>query len=321
MIELRKDYILDRWSYVAADRGKRPKQFENDKKNEKENVCFFCPGNEKMTPPEIGRVKDGDQWKIRWFANKFPITDEKSSEDISVSGKYYKKGGAFGYHEVIVENADHNMQLASMSAEELSEVFKVYAQRVKELSQRDRIEYVQLFKNNGEEAGTSLAHTHTQIVATNLVPRSIGEEIQATKQHDRCPYCDIILQEENSERFIYSNKDFIVFSPFAPRFNYEAWIFPREHYANMNNLAESEFKNLSDAFHTILSKLSDINAPYNFHLHQSPKNANLHFHFEITPRINKWAGFELATDSYVITTSPEDSAKFYREKQPQTSHQ
>ncbi len=313
MIELRKDYILDRWSYIAADRGKRPKQFENDIKNDKENVCYFCPGNENLTPPEIGRLKDGDNWKIRWFPNKFPITDEDSSENITVSDKYYTKGGAFGYHEIIAENTDHNKQLADLEVNELTEIIKVYALRIKELSRRKNIAYVQLFKNSGEEAGTSLAHTHTQIVATSIVPRLIKDKIQAVKQYDKCPYCDIILKEEKSERFIYSNDDFIVFSPFAPRFNYEAWVFPRKHYLNMENLSENEFRNLSESIKIILSKLGAINAPYNFHLNLSPKNEDLHFHFEITPRMNKWAGFELATDSYVITTSPENSAKFYKE--------
>ncbi|MFZ2970159.1 MAG: HIT domain-containing protein, partial [Minisyncoccia bacterium] len=144
-------------------------------------------------------------------------------------------------------------------------------------------------------------------------PRLIKDKIQAVKQYDKCPYCDIILKEEKSERFIYSNDDFIVFSPFAPRFNYEAWVFPRKHYLNMENLSENEFRNLSESIKIILSKLGAINAPYNFHLNLSPKNEDLHFHFEITPRMNKWAGFELATDSYVITTSPENSAKFYKE--------
>jgi len=69
-MELRKDYILDRWVIIATGRGKRPHEFKteddiyaDDKGPEK---CFFCPGNESMTPPEIGRVKDDKGgWKLR----------------------------------------------------------------------------------------------------------------------------------------------------------------------------------------------------------------------------------------------------------------
>ncbi len=313
MIELRKDYIFDRWSYIAADRGKRPVQFENNNKDSKEKVCYFCPGNENLTPPEIGRIGNGEKWSIRWFPNKFPITEAVLDKIIVTDNSYYTNGSAFGYHEVIAETPDHEKQLAELSIEEFKEVLKVYAVRMKDLESRENIKYVQIFKNHGDDAGTSLIHTHTQITATNIVPKLVKEKIEAIKKYDNCPYCDVIFREEKSERSIYSNDDFIVFCPYAPRFNYEAWIFPKKHYLNITNLSEKEFDSLSISFNKILLKLGKINAPYNFYLHYSPKGENLHFHFEITPRMNKWAGFELATDSYVITTSPEEAARFYRE--------
>lgn len=314
MIELRKDYILDRWSYIAADRGKRPKQFEKNANDGNKNiVCFFCPGNENLTPPEIGRIGDEENWKIRWFLNKFPAVDKRSKKEILTSDKYYTSGGAFGCHEVIAETPSHEKQLADLSEKEIKKVLEVYSSRIKELGAKDKIKYVQIFKNSGAEAGTSLAHSHTQVVAMTMVPKPVREKIEAAKKYDKCPYCDIIAKEETGKHFVYSNDDFIVFTPYAPRFNYEVWIFPRNHYRNITELNSDQFENLSKVFKRILSKLEAINAPYNFYLHYSPKGENLHFHFEITPRLNKWAGFELATDSYVITVSPEDAAEFYVE--------
>ena len=64
MIELRKDYILNRWSYIAADRGKRVKQFKKSTAVDNSSKCFFCPGNENLTPPEIGRIEDSKNWKV-----------------------------------------------------------------------------------------------------------------------------------------------------------------------------------------------------------------------------------------------------------------
>jgi UDPglucose--hexose-1-phosphate uridylyltransferase len=313
MIELRKDYILDRWSYIAANRGKRPKQFKKSEKNSNERVCYFCPGNEHLTPPEIGRVEYKNGWKIRWFLNKFPAVSEDSKSRITMSDSYYSKGGAFGCHEIIVETSDHNKQLADLSVDEIKEVLEVYSLRIRELSKKEGIKYVQVFKNSGAEAGTSLVHSHTQIAATNIVPKLVKEEVAAAKKYKKCPYCDIIRKEEESDRLIFSNDDFVVFAPYAPRFNYEAWIFPRKHYSNITELKSMEFESLAKAFKKVLFKLGKINAPYNFYMHYSPKGENLHFHFEITPRMNKWAGFELATGSYVITISPEDAAEFYRE--------
>lgn len=313
MIELRKDYILDRWSYIATDRGKRPKQFKKNGNRKKNEVCYFCPGNEKLTPPETGRTGDKNNWEIRWFPNKFPAVSEDFKNKIKTSDKYFTEGGAFGCHEVIVETPDHDKQLADLNEKDMEKILKVYSARVKNLSRKKDIKYVQLFKNSGEEAGTSLIHTHTQIVAANIVPELVREKIKAVKKYRKCPYCDIIEKEEKSDRLIFSNDGFAAFAPYAPRFNYEAWIFPKKHYKNITELKNGEFKDLAAVFKKVLSKLGKINAPYNFYLHYSPQNEDLHFHFEITPRMNKWAGLELATDSYVITVSPEDAAEFYRE--------
>lgn len=314
MIEIRKDYILDRWSYIATERGKRVKQFEKENKEDKEDLqCFFCPGNEKLTPPEIGRVGNEKEWKVRWFPNKFPIVSKEFKNKISTVDKYWTSGEAFGYHEVIPETSNHKQQLADLSEDEMQTVLQVYASRIKELQKKKGIKYVQLFKNSGEEAGTSIIHTHTQIVATTVVPRLVQEKISALKKYKKCPYCDIIKKEEKKNRFIWADDNFIAFTPFSPRFNFEVLIFPKKHYKNITELNELEFKSLAKVFNKILGKLGKINAPYNFYLHYSPRGKDLHFHFEITPRFSKWAGFELATESYVLVTSPEEAARFYRE--------
>jgi UDPglucose--hexose-1-phosphate uridylyltransferase len=320
MIQLRKDYILNRWSYIAADRGKRPKQVKEDKiknkENNKEEVCFFCPGNENLTPPEIGRINNKnkkDEWQVRWFLNKFPAVDENLKKEIKTTNKFYTSGEAFGFHEIIVETPDHEKQLANLSVEEIEEILKIYALRMKKLSAKDGIKYVQIFKNSGVSAGTSLAHSHSQIIATNVIPDLVQEKIDAVKRYKSCPYCEIIEKEEKSERFIHANDDFICFAPYAPRFNYEAWIFPKKHYKNITELKEAEFKNLAEIFKIILPKMEEVNLSYNFYLHYSPAEGDLHFHFVIAPRVNTWAGFEMASDSFIVKTSPENAAEFYRE--------
>ena len=72
MGELRKDYILDRYVIIADERAKRPHQFKEEKEIKKEKICYFCSGNEHLTPPEIARYPQSDKWEIRVFPNKFP---------------------------------------------------------------------------------------------------------------------------------------------------------------------------------------------------------------------------------------------------------
>lgn len=315
MIELRKDYILERWSYIALGRGKRPQEAEARSSNSTNNICYFCPGNENLTPPEIGRIEDGKGgWKIRWFPNKFPAVEPGLDPFVNISDELFMKGEGNGYHEVIAETPDHNRQLADLSKEEICGILKVYAQRMTDLSQKEGVNYVQIFKNSGTSAGTSIAHSHTQIIAGPLIPRAVQEKVDEIKKYFKyCPYCEIARREEKSERLILSNESFVAFTTFAPRFNYEVMILPKKHYKNITEINKEEFGHMAEAFQKILSKLGKINAPYNFYLHYAPRNEDLHFHFTITPRINTWAGFELATDSFVITTSPEEAAKFYRE--------
>lgn len=317
MIKLRKDYILNRWSYIASERGKRPQQIKGDKiknrKNGEEDICYFCPGSENLTPPEIGRTGTKNKWQVRWFLNKFPAVSEDLKREVETKNKFYTNGEAFGFHEIIVETPDHKKQLADLSVKEIEKVLEVYALRMKELSAKDGIKYVQIFKNSGTKAGTSLVHSHSQIIATNVIPDLVQEKIDAVKKYKGCPYCDIIKSEEKSERFIYANDDFICFTPYAPRFNYEVLIFPKKHYENITGLKGTGFKNLAEIFKIILPKLEKINLSYNFYLHYSPVGKNLHFHFVIAPRVNTWAGFELATGFNIVKISPEEAAKFYQE--------
>lgn len=313
MIELRKDYILDRWSYIALGRSKRPQETEINVLAAKDDNCYFCPGNEHMTPPEIGRKSKDEKWNVRWFANKFPAVESGLATGTNKKSEIFEFGEGFGFHEVIAETSDHSKQLADLPKESICEILKVYAERIKELSIKEGVKYVQIFKNSGAAAGTSIAHSHSQIIASQIIPRYLKEKIEATKKFSQCPYCEIIAQEREGERFIFENESSIAFASFAPRFNYEVLVFPKKHYKNITEISESEFMDLAETLQKILYKLGKIGAPYNFFLHYAPEGEEFHFHFEITPRLNTWAGFELATESFVITTSPEEAATFYKE--------
>ena len=92
-MEVRKDYVLDRWVYFASDRSKRPHDFIKTDSLDKKSAanCAFCPGREKLTPPEIGRIEEkltppeigrieeNGKWAIRWFNNKFPAVEKKEA--------------------------------------------------------------------------------------------------------------------------------------------------------------------------------------------------------------------------------------------------
>ncbi len=308
MLELRKDYILDRWVIISSERDTRPMQFkqESQKKPAKD---FFAPGNEEKTPPEIGRVSDKGKWKIRWFENKFPFARMEGQQEIRTDNKYFTFSSAYGKHEIIVETPD-DRQMWDYSKDELCELMHVYAHTVQRLEKEKGIKYVQIFKNQGEKGGASIQHAHTQVGAVNIIPKEVRDKIDAAKRYESCPYCEIIWKEREGLRKCFENDNFLAFTPYASRFNYEVWILPKQH---LKRFRELDYNGFCEILQKILLKLKEINVDYNIIYHYSPDNENLHFQAQILPRISNWAGFEFGTGIVINTVSPEDAAKFYRE--------
>jgi UDPglucose--hexose-1-phosphate uridylyltransferase len=308
-MELRKDYVLDRWVIISQGRSKRPKQFK-EKGMVTKKVDIFAFGNEKMTPKEIGRVCDGKKWKIRWFANKFPAVDSKGESLIKTDNKYFTFSSAYGVHEVIVETRLASKQLSDLPASHIKQVLQVYANRILDLSAKKGVAYVSVFKNHGAKGGTSIVHSHSQVIAYNKVPAVVLEEAEACR--NGCPYCEILEVEKKSHRRCFENKNFVAFTPYASRFNYEIWVFPKEHLTNITQFSNQQFMDMASILKKILVKLKKLGVDYNFFLHYAPSGKDLHFHIEVCPRIATWGGFELATEATINSVSPEAAAKFYR---------
>ena len=61
-----------------------------------------------------------------------------------------------------------------MEDKQVEEVLLAYRERYLALREDPRIKLIIIFKNHGEAAGTSLDHTHSQIVGTTVVPSNAG---------------------------------------------------------------------------------------------------------------------------------------------------
>ena len=300
MPELRKDYFLDRYVIVATERKKRPDEFVKPKKSaeKKEKICFFCPGNEKTTPPEISRIEKNGKWVVRNFPNKFPATK---------------------WHEVIAETPEHGKEIADLKVEDMVKVFELFAKRINAIEKNPLVKYVLVFKNFGEDAGASLQHSHTQIVGLEIIPSFVKEEIDAAKKYFKnkksCPYCDIWKKEMKSERKIFEDKHTAVFAPYASEFPFEVLIMPKRHITRLEKFSKDELLSLCTALKKILlrmRKMLDVPA-YNFYLHISPKKENLHLHLVLFPRLTKFAGFEFGSGVIINIVSPESATENYRE--------
>ena len=178
-----------------------------------------------------------------------------------------------------------------------------------------------IFRNHGQQAGASLSHAHSQIIATPFVPTLIQQEMDASKafyeEKGKCVFCDIIEKESKSPRLIHENTDFVVFAPYASINPMEFWIVPKKHAANILNLDDAEVSALAKALKSSLKALKDLvnDPPYNygFHLAVNKDAQNYyHWHLEVYPKLSIWAGFELSTGTYINTVPPETAAEGLR---------
>jgi UDPglucose--hexose-1-phosphate uridylyltransferase len=332
MPELRRDPVIGRWVIISTERGKRPSDFGRMVITHSSGFCPFCPGHEEKTPPEVYAVRanglpaNGPGWKVRVVSNKFPALQIEGDLDRRAEGIYDKMNG-IGAHEVVIEAPQHELELSQMSIEQINLVLCAYRARIIDLARDKRFRYVQLFKNHGEAAGASLEHSHTQLVATPIVPRRILEELKGTQQHfeikERCIFCDIIDQELTlGKRVVGENADYLSIAPFAPRFPFETWILPRAHQPYFEQSFQGNFYSLARILKETLMRINIAlkSPPYNFVLHTSPVNdprgpKHSHWHLELMPKLTRVAGFEWGTGFYINPTPPEDAAIYLREVQ------
>ena len=146
-------------------------------------------------------------------------------------------------------------------------------------------------------------------MATTVVPPEIQNKVNAVRKFISCPYCAVVESEKNSGRKCFENADFIAFTPYAPRFNYEIWILPKQHISRLENV---NFAGLAEIVSMVLRKVHEGNLDYNMMVQYSPKGEDLHLHIEVCPRSAIWAGFELGSGIIINSVSPEDAAKWYR---------
>lgn len=329
MSQLRREPITGRWIVVDIASPKGPDFFDLKPQMKKGGTCVFCPGNEKMTPPEIESVripntkKDTPGWSVRVVSNKFPALKIEGGLDKRGIGIFDMSNGV-GAHEVIIENPDHNKDLADLSPDEIKDVILKYRSRSIDLEGDARFKYVLLFKNHGEAAGASLEHSHTQLIALPIVPKRVKEELKGAfnyfKYRERCVFCDMIAQEqEEKARIVFENNSFIAFCPFVPRFAFETWILPKNHNQHFISIDDSQASEMAVALREVLLKLKiALHDPaYNFIIHTAPirngSSEEYHWHLEIMPKLTQIAGFEWGSGFYINPTCPELAAKYLRE--------
>ncbi len=336
MSEIRRDPISGRQVIIATERSRRPAAFAGNCYGADcyaavpayVESCPFCAGNEQMTPPELfalGRstaAPDTAGWRVRVVPNKYPAVElgEKAEPDTG--------GGlipGYGAHEVLVEIPEHNRHPGSFPPRQMDLVIEGYYRRGRVLADYRHLRYLQIFRNHRREAGASIEHPHSQLIALPFVPSAVRQELERAHRaylaEGACPFCRLLDEERQfARRVVVQNDACTAFIPFAARSPFETWVLPQRHEASFFETGASEREGLAEILEELLRlfthAIGDI--PYNYYLHTAPLRSSplphYHWHIELLPKVSIAAGFEMGSGVYINVTRPEEAARFLREK-------
>lgn len=323
--ELRQDLVSGAWVVIATSRAKRPDDFKSKiapKLNDNHEDCFFCDTT-KLPEPVLSYEKSAGDWSLVVVPNKYPAFDYTTKLDRRTEGPYSMVNGV-GFHEVIITR-DHAKHIALMSTAQVMEIVNAYQDRYLNLMNKRFVDYISIFHNHGKEAGASVNHPHSQLIAMPVIDPDVWRSLNGSENYwnhnKKCVHCVMVdWEKEEKKRIVFENKDFIAFCPFASRTAFEVSIYPKFHAPYFERITPESKIQLAEALRAVLGKIYSglSNPPYNFFLHTAPCNGkdypHYHWHFEIMPRTSIWAGFELGTGIEISAIEPEKAAGFLREQ-------
>ena len=362
--ESRLDPISGNWTVFAPHRGRRPEEFFQNRDRVKKRIeCPFCPGNEGTTPPAVwvGRVSDDDQgldvltpsnlgessgfgvsgssidcsaedWSVRVVPNKFPAVDPPTGSDRDTPGhqtsnrdtNLFESIPLTGGHEVVIESRQHVQSFSELDISEAQLVFRAYRDRLLYWRSVPEIAYISTFKNVGGQAGASLRHTHSQLIATNRVPPAIKASMDRMVCHRAkrgcCLHCDLIRGElKAKQRIVWRDGSLIAYCPFASHLPMLIRITTLDHQSCYEDLNDSTIESVSRLVGKVICWLEKLRpgTAYNFCLHTLPPNSSeppdaYHWSIEIFPRMTQVAGFEWSSQCMINPVLPEQAASKLR---------
>ena len=335
--ELRQDFVRGDWILLAKARRLRPHQLQHARIvpiASKSSCPFEDPQKSTNGPPLLwfsapSHKRDSKALFKNWFLqivkNKYPaLTHHLKNCPLLLRDGIYTKMSGMGFHEVIITRP-HARSLAHFSIKEAELVIRAYQKRIQDLFKERCLQYILIFQNHREEAGASVFHPHSQLMALPIIPPDVGRSLDGSQKfyhkYGKCAHCLIVSQELTQKvRVVYKNKSFIVLAPYASHTSFELRIFPLKHQARFEKISVRDRAFCADALTTALRKLYKglKNPPYNFFIHTAPRNIkrfkHYHWHIEILPKMSKLAGVELGTGIEIIAISPEEAAEYLRKR-------
>ena len=192
---------------------------------------------------------------------------------------------AFERQEVVVHSPRHVRTFAELTDAELAAIATAWAIR-RRTAATEGFPYVHALINEGSAAGSSLPHSHSQLVWLREPPPEVERESETGLAELRAETALIVAREDPVWALVHP----------CGRLPYETVILGEPF----------ELGPALALLRTVVARLRAVEGPVSW-------NAWLHKdHLELVPRLSTLAGVELGAGIYVNTVAPEDAAEALR---------
>lgn len=278
--------LLDEFVLVSPHRMKRPwggkvETLPPDNRPEYDPSCYLCPGNTRangeVNPQYTGTyVFDND---FRALLDDVPAYEG--------GGALFRTQAVQGTCRVICFSPRHNFTLPEMPVEDIRKVVDMWAEQLAELGQH--YQWVQIFETKGDIMGTSNAHPHGQIWASNFLPNEAAREDDMQRRyyeaHGSALLVDYLREElARGERVIVQNEHWVSIVPYWAYWPFETMILPRRHVQRLTDLNDAERTSLADLLKRHLTRYDNLfgmSFPYGSGWHNAPFNSGDNAHWQL----------------------------------------
>lgn len=334
MSEIRRDLLTGKWVIFATGEGLTTRDFWLRREGAVEpEPCPFDNGQEAATPPELFAVRPNDSlpntpgWTVRVITDRLPILRPEAAEPRDDSPTH-ELHPARGHHEIVVLTPKHQTGLGELSSGEIETVLGVIRDRHRALTSREDVEHVLTMINHGRESGASLNHAHAQLFGLPFVPEDLEDELTWSEAHLQrtggCLMCrEVSFETKKQLRVIAENDEFVAYMPFASRFPFQVTVAAKTHSARFEETSDGHISELAPLLKQVLGMLFDRldDPPYNLVIRSSPSrrasDLSFHWYIDILTRELFAANFELVSDVWVNSVTPESATRLLLSGEPE----
>ena len=348
--ELRMDVLTGQRVIIAPLRSERPFAVVPDVVLSRSDDPF-AEGCESETPPERFAVRgdasslDGPGWKLRVVPNRFPavVSSHRAglqpASDSTVDGRLaacptvssqpecelgmFPCEPAIGEHDVVIECPDSRSRLVDLSVDEIAAVLSAWRTRVQQLDVGGLYSSVAVFRNEGFSAGASLAHCHSQVIASKQLTPFDGERHVRATQHRRHTGRDLVgdlmaAERADGRRIIRIENHYTVLCPFASRTSWHVRFVPVDGLPwSLADASDVSLAALARLLKSVLASLeAAIGSAFSFNLilphPRIDRPPEFRWMLDLLPRTGRIAGWELLSGVDIVTVSPEHAAAVLR---------